>query len=142
MHATARMPALDEYNARVLACQEDAFTLACYALGDESQAAQVVQAAVRQAYWCFDGSEGRCREQIMSAIAEGCRRSAARGLATQGVFTALPVEERLAVILVDVLSMNYRQAAEILRRPAAQFARLLAQGRCRVMNETPGSSNQ
>jgi DNA-directed RNA polymerase specialized sigma24 family protein len=45
---------------------------------------------------------------------------------------ALPVEERLAVILVDVLAMNYRQAAEILRRPAAQFARLLAQGRCKV----------
>jgi DNA-directed RNA polymerase specialized sigma24 family protein len=140
MHATARMPALDEYNARVLACQEDAFTLACYALGDESQAAQVVQAAVRQAYWCFDGSEGRCREQIMSAIAEGCRRSAVRGPGgpTQGVFTALPVEERLAVILVDVLAMNYRQAAEILRRPAAQFARLLAQGRCKVSSGISG----
>jgi DNA-directed RNA polymerase specialized sigma24 family protein len=70
----------------------------------------------------------------MSAIAEGCRRSAARrpGGPTQGVFTALPVEERLAVILVDVLAMNYRQAAEILRRPAAQFTRLLAQGRCKV----------
>jgi len=126
------MPALDEYNTRVLACQEDAFTLACYALGDEAQAAQVVQAAVRQAYWCFDGSEGRCREQILSAIAEGCRRSTARGLVTQGILAALPVEERLAVILVDVLAMNYRQAAEILRRPAAQFARLLAQGRCKV----------
>ena len=126
------MPALDEYNTRVLACQEDAFTLACYALGDEAQAAQVVQAAVRQAYWCFDGSEGRCREQILSAIAEGCRRSAARGLVTQGILATLPVEERLAVILVDVLAMNYRQAAEILRRPAAQFARLLAQGRCKV----------
>ena len=137
MHATARMPALDEYNARVLACQEDAFTLACYTLGDESQAAQVVQAAVRQAYWNFDGSEERCREQILSAIAEGCRRSAFRGLggSTQGVFTALPVEERLAVILVDVLAMTYRQAAEILRRPAAQFARLLAQGRCKVSSE-------
>ena len=132
MPATARMPALDEYNTRVLACQEDAFTLACYALGDEAQAAQVVQAAVRQAYWCFDGSEGRCREQILSAIAEGCRRSTARGLVTQGILAALPVEERLAVILVDVLAMNYRQAAEILRRPAAQFARLLAQGRCKV----------
>ena len=126
------MPALDEYNTRVLACQEDAFTLACYALGDEAQAAQVVQAAVRQAYWCFDGSEGRCREQILSAIAEGCRRSTSRGLVTQGILAALPVEERLAVILVDVLAMNYRQAAEILRRPAAQFARLLAQGRCKV----------
>ena len=132
MPATARMPALDEYNTRVLACQEDAFTLASYALGDEAQAAQVVQAAVRQAYWCFDGSEGRCREQILSAIAEGCRRSTARGLVTQGILAALPVEERLAVILVDVLAMNYRQAAEILRRPAAQFARLLAQGRCKV----------
>ena len=129
------MPALDEYNTRVLACQEDAFTLACYALGDEAQAAQVVQAAVRQAYWCFDGSEGRCREQILSAIAEGCRRSTARGLVTQGILAALPVEERLAVILVDVLAMNYRQAAEILRRPAAQFARLLAQGRCKVSSE-------
>jgi hypothetical protein len=126
------MPALDEYNARVLACQEDAFTLACYALGDESRAAQVVQAAVRQAYWCFDGSEGRCREQIMSAIAEGCRRAASRGLPAQGVLAALPVEERLAVILVDVLAMDYRQAAEILRRPAAQFSRLLAQGRCKI----------
>jgi DNA-directed RNA polymerase specialized sigma24 family protein len=54
----------------------------------------------------------------------------------------LPVEERLAVILVDVLSLSYRQAAEILRRPAAQFARLLAQGRCRAMSETSGSANQ
>ncbi len=142
MHAAAS-PALDEYNARVLACQEDAFTLACYALGDESQAEQVVQAAVRQAYWRFDGSEGRCREQILSAIAEGCRRSVTRGSGApaQGMLAALPVEERLAIILVDVLAMNYRQAAEILRRPAAQFARLLAQGRCKMMNEPAGSAN-
>ncbi len=143
MPAAAQSPALDEYNARVLACQEDAFTLACYALGDESQAVQVVEAAVRQAYWCFDGSEGRCREQILSATAEGCRRAAARlpGGPEQGMLAALPVEERLAVILVDVLALDYRQAAEILRRPAAQFARLLAQGRCHAMNEPAGSAN-
>ena len=132
MHAVARLPALEEYNARVLACQEDAFTLACYALGDDAQAEQVVQSAVRQAYWCFDGSEGRCREQILSATAEGCRRADSRRPATRGAFSALPIEERLAVILVDVLALDYRQAAEILRRPAAQFARLLAQGRCKV----------
>ncbi len=133
MHA-AVTPALDEYNARVLACQEDAFTLACYALGDDARAEQVVQAAVRQAYWCFDVAEGRCREQILSATAEGCRRAASRqpGGPAQGALSALPVEERLAVILVDVLALNYRQAAEILRRPATQFARLLAQGRCKV----------
>ncbi|MGD0004236.1 MAG: hypothetical protein ABSE06_08425 [Anaerolineaceae bacterium] len=137
MHSAA-LPALSEYNAKVLACQEDAFTLACYSLGDDSQAAQVVHAAVKQAFWCFDGSENRCREQILSAVAEGCRRSTARqpAAATQGVFSALPIEERLAVILVDVLTLSYRQAAEILRCPATQFARLLAQGRCRVMNET------
>jgi DNA-directed RNA polymerase specialized sigma24 family protein len=129
-------PALNEYNAGVLAVQEDAFTLACYALGDDALAEQVVQAAVKQAYWCFDGSEGRCREQILSAVAEGCRRAALRqpAAAAQGVFAALPIEERLAVILSDVLSFNYRQAAEILRRPAPQFARLLAQGRCKAMN--------
>ena len=127
---------LNEYNARVLACQEDAFTLACYAMGDDAQSEQVVQAAVKQAYWCFDGSEGRCREQILSAVAEGCRRSSARqpGGPPQGVFAALPIEERLAVILIDVLSLSYRQAAEILRRPAPQFARLLAQGRCKAIN--------
>ena len=139
MHASAE-PALNEYNARVLDCQEDAFTLACYALGDDAQAEQVVQAAVRQAYWCFDGSEGRCREQILSAAAEGCRRAAARrpGGPAQGVFSPLPIEERLAVILVDVLALNYRQAAEILRRPATQFARLLAQGRCKVSSRILG----
>jgi len=137
MHAAARLPALDEYNARVLVCQEEAFTLACYALGDDAQAEQVVQAAVSQAYWRFDGSEGRCREQILSAAADGCRRAANRGSGglAQGALAALPVEERLAVILVDVLAMNYRQAAEILRRPAAQFTRLLAQGRCKVSSE-------
>jgi DNA-directed RNA polymerase specialized sigma24 family protein len=132
MSAIARVPALDEYNARVLACQEDAFTLACYALGDDAQAEQVVQAAIRQAYWSFDGSEGRCREQILSAAAEGCRRAAARRSASGGIFAALPVEERLAVILVDVLNLSYRQAAEILRHPPVLFGRLLAQGRCKV----------
>jgi predicted DNA-binding protein (UPF0251 family) len=143
MQSTA-LPALDEYNARVLACQEDAFTLACYILGDESQAAQVVDAAVRQVYWCFDGSEARCREQILSAVAEGCRRAATRrpGGPAQGVFSTLSIEERLAVILVDVLALNYRQAAEILRRPATQFARLLAQGRCRVSSPTKISTVQ
>jgi len=133
MHAVP-VPALNEYNAGVLACQEDAFTLAFYALGDDGLAAQVVQAAVRQAYWRFDGSEGRCREQILSAVAEGCWRSTDRRPADQGVFSALPIEERLAVILVDVLGLSYRQAAEILRRPATQFARLLAQGRCKAGN--------
>jgi len=48
--------ALDELRglaktAGVLACQEDAFTLACYAMGDDAQAEQVVQTAVKQAYW-------------------------------------------------------------------------------------------
>jgi DNA-directed RNA polymerase specialized sigma24 family protein len=138
MHATAE-PALSEYNARVLDCQEDAFTMAYYALGDDSQAEQVVQAAVNQAFWYFDGSEVRCREQILSAVAGGCRRSAARRSAAEGVFSTLPIEERLAVILVDVLTLSYRQAAEILRCPEAQFTRLLAQGRCRMMNETTDS---
>jgi len=79
----------------------------------------------------------------LCATAEGCRRAATRrtGAAAQGVFLALPVDERLAVILVDVLALNYRQAAEILRRPAAQFARLLAQGRCKAMNQPTGDTN-
>ena len=136
MRSVYTRPTLSEYNARVMACQDEAYTLACYALGDDEQAEQIVQAAVGQAFWHFDGSEACCRELILSAVAESCRRSAAREAAGQGVFTALPIEERLAVILVDVLALSYRQAAEVMRRPTAQFARLLAQGRYRVMAES------
>ncbi len=133
MGAAIVAPSLSEYNTRVLACQEEAYTLACYALGDDERAEQAVQAAVKQAFWRFDGSESRCREQILSAVAENCRRLVVRQGGRQSVFTALPIEERLAVILVDVLALDYRQAAEILRRPEALFARLLAQGRCRMI---------
>ncbi len=85
----------------------------------------------------------RCRLQILTAVVDGCRQSSGRRPAGQSPaarrsvrrpdFSILPIEERLAVILVDMLALSYAGAAAILRVSSSQIAQLLARGRCKMI---------
>jgi DNA-directed RNA polymerase specialized sigma24 family protein len=49
----------------------------------------------------------------------------------------LPFYERLAVVLIDILGLNYAQAAVVCHQSKAQISRLLAQARVRLLPGQP-----
>lgn len=48
---------LDHFNRQVLACQDEAFTLACYLVGDEKTVCVVLQDVIRNVYAGWRGGK-------------------------------------------------------------------------------------
>lgn len=143
MH-TSWKTGLEEFNRLVLKHQDEAFCLAFYMLGNQAQAGQVVQSAVQQAYTNFRGKKGNFRIQILQLVCEGCLKAQGQtpGIRAQLAplmkqMNNLPGTERLAIILIDMLGLNYAQAGLILRQSPVQLRRLLAQGRLKLRNKIP-----
>lgn len=128
------------FNQQVLQCQDDAYTLAWYLLGDETQAEEVMQSAVEAAYSCFASGKPDCRRLILSFVVEQCRRRKppARvpdGTAVHHRLRALPEPERAVLVLIDVLGLAYREAACIIGRPLNDIGRLLARARRKIKDQ-------
>ena len=51
--------------------------------------------------------------------------------------SSLPFQERLAVVLIDILGLNYAQAAQVCRQPKVKLSRLLAQARVHMLFSQP-----
>ncbi len=132
------------FNRQVLQCQDDAYTLAWYLLGDVALAETAVQAAVESAFQHGaaihhgDALNKSCRLVIFRVVVEQCQRQLNRPLpligetGEQGILEMLrrlPEQERQALILVDILSMGYAEGAEVLRMPVEDFRQRLAWGR-------------
>lgn len=134
------MDTLTLFNQQILQCQDDAYTLAWYLLGDEAQAEAVMQAAAERAYHCFSARRANCRLQILGQVVDQCRGRVPSGSGPEeaGVFAglrSLAEPERAALVLVDVLGLSYGDAAWVMGRSLKETGRLLAQARRKIMSE-------
>ncbi len=107
---------------RLAADQQDlAYTLAYYLLGDEETVEAVLRSAFHKAYHDFAGfRRGSFRSWLARRVLAACQEPGARISAGQ-VFhreeivsrlAAIPADCRAVVILVDVLGMDYEEAAQ------------------------------
>jgi RNA polymerase sigma-70 factor (ECF subfamily) len=79
-----------------------------------------------------------CLQRGLRARTEGVSRRTPRqpqptGDPIQDRLNRLPPAERLAVVLVDVLGLDYEQAAQVLEEPKNHFRRHLARARRRII---------
>lgn len=124
---------LDQFNQWVLACQEDAFTLAGSLLGDEALACKVVQEVILRVYRNSSECDGAIRMKVLQGVLWKCRqrKTSGNGGATKYIPGWDGLERRVqeALLLVDSLRKTYREAALILGCPEDEVARAIANGR-------------
>jgi hypothetical protein len=126
---------LNEFNRQVLACQNQAFTLACSLLGNEPAADAVVSDAVRALYAQFPVKTS-ILPQLLHEVLRRCERGARpKGAGVPVHLRRLPARECRALLLVDVLGLCYDEAAEVLGCSRQQLAAWLASGRQRLVEE-------
>jgi DNA-directed RNA polymerase specialized sigma24 family protein len=132
---------LTDFNRLVLQHQEDAYTLAFYTLGDERQACETVQRVIRDAFRRPAGENFQLI--ILQGVTNLCSQLPAHSIDQNVVpeivrqLSSLTVLERLAIILIDILGLNYEEAAQVCRQPKAQLSRLLAQARVHMLLPQP-----
>lgn len=134
------MDHLSQFNRQVLQCQDDAYTLAWYLLGNEAQAEAVTQAAVESTYPCFASNRTDCRLLILKQVAKQwlVRRPDACSSAEASIYHELgflPIHEREVLLLIDVLGLSYPEAACVLERPMKEIMRLLAHARWKLTDQ-------
>jgi DNA-directed RNA polymerase specialized sigma24 family protein len=132
---------LTDFNHLVIQHQEEAYTLAFYTLGDERQACETVQVAITNAFQ--HPAESNLYLGILRRITQLCAQMPAHAIDLNIVpeivrkLSNLPIQERLALILVDILELNYAQAAMVCRLSKPQICRLLTQGRVHLLTRLP-----
>ncbi len=132
--ASVRRSDLDTFNQQVLACQDQAFTLAAYLLGDDRIADEVVQRAVLQTYRQARMSAGMAvRDSILRHVLRLCDLQNARPKALPAGLARLPDRERRSLLLVDVLRLSYAEAAGVLGCSSASLAQWIADARQRLV---------
>jgi len=138
-------PQLITFNTLALQTQDDAYTLAYYLLGDERHAERATQAAFDQLYQRPRLPAGlfrlevlrrvvACSQRIISILPNrGVGRASQRMRATRDAtlekLQALDGVERSVLVLVDVLGLDYQEAAQVLGSSKKQVSRMLAQAR-------------
>lgn len=131
------MRSLAQFNQQVLECQDDAFTLAWYLLGDEAAAEDAVETAMMMAYHRAQSCQEDGRRLILEKVLCLCAgKFGNRPLETDAACAALhglPNLERQVIILVDILCLTYTETAELLKRSHSDIIRLLAQARRKIM---------
>jgi RNA polymerase sigma-70 factor (ECF subfamily) len=128
--------------------QDFAYTLAYYLLGDEQAAASSVQSAFQVAYresssFRHGSFRGWLLQRVLAAclvrLAASSRKPARLPTVSSGVYVdlprrllALPVECRAVIILVDLLGMNYEEAAQVAGCSPRAVGFRLARARARM----------
>ena len=128
---------LPSFNKLALHYQDEVFTLAYYLLGDEARAAEAAARTFESLYRPeFLFRPERFRLEALRGMLLQCRQksglSVGRAAGQEGWVQRLALlaqAEREAVVLVDVLSLSYDEAALVLACSRKQITRLLAQAR-------------
>jgi DNA-directed RNA polymerase specialized sigma24 family protein len=131
---------LSSFNTLALRYQDEAYTLAYYLSGDEARATEATQAAFASLYLRQGLRLEQFRQEVLHWVLVNCRqfgasfpgRSPSRAMAKDDLcrqLLGLPEKDRSAVILVDILGLNYSEAAFVLDCSPRQAGRWVAQGR-------------
>lgn len=134
------METLTRFNQEILQCQDDAYTLAWYLLGDEEAAEAVLQKAVEASYHCFSSRNGDCRFLILKQVVDQCRtRDPIPGsLDEPGIGFGLRLlgeHERVVLVLADILGLGYREVARVTNQSYKDVGRLLCTARRKLEME-------
>lgn len=150
---SARNGDLAAFNRLVAAHQDQLYALCYRAFGDEQAAIEAVQAAVGQArrqikrcdagrfhLWLLQWGVRACQERLRrgsvagTAPALGQAQTPVAGLPAG--LCRLPEDLRLAIVLVDVVGLDYLEAATVLSVSLDQVRRQVAEARGRLMGTT------
>lgn len=129
---------LAQFNQQVLECQDHAFTLAWYLLGDEAAAEAVTEAAVKTVFHPRSANQTDCRVLVLCQVIHGCcGKSFTQTLPPKDSYLlalhSLSERERQVLVLVDILNTRYLDVAAIMNRPVKEVIRLVAQARRNMM---------
>jgi hypothetical protein len=125
---------LSEFNRLVLACQDEAYTLACYFLTSDAQAEAAMEEAIQIAFRCFSSDQVDCRLLILKLVVEQCRRqnptpwSAAKSEVWHNL-RFVSEQERMVLVLIDVLGLSYSEVADVMGQSVKEIGWLLCQAR-------------
>jgi DNA-directed RNA polymerase specialized sigma24 family protein len=137
MHAMGQTR-LSAFNSMALRYQDEAYTLAYYLIGDEKRAAEATQAAFARLYRRANASLDQFRLEVLRWVISTSRPANAIQVPVTGraelsqQLLKLNARERSAVVLVDVLGLNYDQASRVLGCSVKETGRLLAQARINI----------
>jgi RNA polymerase sigma-70 factor, ECF subfamily len=137
---------LEAYNRLVIKHQDEVYTLAFYLLGDEQSAGEVTSSTFLQAFQrlprrlpqrLYNWKEPSLRSWLLKQVIQSAQRHPAAALQANlgGAYELcrllhqLPVECRLAIILVDLLGLSYKEAARTAGMQADKVKACLARGR-------------
>jgi DNA-directed RNA polymerase specialized sigma24 family protein len=127
---------LEAFNGLVLACQDEAFALACSILGDEGLACEVVQAVFLQVYTRRGDGGHPIPVPVLRGVIGMCRRArpskAYAGVELIPGWHLLECGEQEALLLVDRLGKSYQQAALVLDTSEHEVAATVAMGRVKL----------
>ena len=129
--------------------REQIYALSFYILGDEQAAIVAAQAAIRLAaghcatlpagdfqlwlwHWVVSACQARWRPSNHEPSGAGRVTDADLTQSLQVSLCRLPLELRLALVLVDVTGLDYAQAAAVLGAGHEQVSGWLAEGRARL----------
>ncbi len=139
---------LEAYHNIVLACQDEAYTLAFSILGNVELACKVVQEAFLQVYYTYTGGGDNqiivltvLQEVIFSCQQEIPSESRQAEYVIPG-WAQLECYEQEILLLVDTLGKTYHDAAFILKCSECDVARLVASGRCKLVMGFHSESEQ
>lgn len=129
---------LESYNDIVLACQDEAYTIALSILGNVELACKVVQEAFLRMYYPYTrgGDNHIIVLSVLQEVIFSCQQEIPSGsreaeYAVPG-WAQLECYEQEILLLVDTLGKTYHDAAFILKCSEYDVARLVACGRCKL----------
>ena len=131
---------LDRFNQQVLACQDEAFTLALFLLGDETTACEVVQKVILQVYSDRGNNDIAITVNILQGVILLCRKmKPSKTYDTKEWmpgWNQLEHSEQEALLLVDVLHKSYQNVAVTLNNSESDVARVVARGRYKLIRNS------
>ncbi len=115
--------------------QDEAYTLAYYLLGDEVRAMDAVEVAVRGIYQGQRRLPNQFRLEIFRRVLDAIRPfNGFDGLAAgqdelSCRLKTLTLDQRSALVLVDIMGLDYAQTCQVLGLSQKRLGRLIAEGR-------------
>jgi len=126
---------LARYNACILQNQEEAYNLAFLILDDETLAMIAVDIVFRSGYRRFTGRERDFRFSMILQILKFCLSQTGKIKGPEPIrqfLVDLSENQKIVLILVDCLKMNYQEAALLMQMPEYSLRQTLAGARYRV----------